>query len=278
MSLSKRSGPETPGIAFVTGGARGLGNAIAVSFAREGAKAVVIVDIGDMETGRKMVEACGTECLAINADVTKEEDIERAIAETVAKYGRIDYTANFAGIVGSSTLMSDTTAEDFLKCLDVNTLGVFLCTKHQIKQMMKQETIQVEEGRPIQRGSIVNCASVNSIMAAQTVGPYTASKHAVMGITKVAALEARGHGIRVNAVSPGFLFTKMVSGGQDVLSGTDKAEALRVWEACLARQGRQASFDEIGDAVVLLSTPKMSLVNGHNLVCDYGFTINEALT
>jgi len=120
---------------------------------------------------------------------------------------------NFAGVVGSSSFMTDTTAEDFLKCMAVNTLGVFLCTKHQIKQMMKQDPIQVyvmsafdtvfwepplplvdpkliakfhrETGRPIQRGSIVNCASVNSIQAAQTVGPYTASKHAVMGITKV---------------------------------------------------------------------------------------------
>jgi len=258
----------------VTGGARGLGNAIAVSFAREGATAVVIVDIGDLTEGKKTIEACGTECLAIKADVTKEEDIERAIAETVTKYGRIDYTANFAGVVGSSSFMTDTTTEDFLKCMAVNTLGVFLCTKYQIKQMMKQDPIQVEVGRPIQRGSIVNCASVNSIQAAQTVGPYTASKHAVMGITKVAALEARNHGIRVNAVSPGFLFTNMVSGGQKALTG----EALKGWEACLARQGRQATFDEIGDAVVLLSTPKMSLVNGHNLVCDNGFTINESLT
>ena len=124
-------------------------------------------------------------------------------------------------------------------------------------------TIRREEGRVPQQGSIVNCASVNSIQAGAGSGPYTASKHGVVGITKAAALEARSSNIRVNAVSPGFLLTELLS---DPLK--EGALTPEVWKVFEDRQGRKAQFSEIGDVVVLLSTPRMSLVNGHNLVID----------
>ncbi|RFU33264.1 hypothetical protein B7463_g3057, partial [Scytalidium lignicola] len=238
----KRTGPLAPGIAFITGGARGLGNAIAVSFAKEGSKGI---------------------CLAIHADVTKEEDVQRAVAEAVAEFGRIDYAANFAGVIGSSKCIWELTKEEFEQGMAVNSTGVLLNRS--------------EPGRFIQTGSIINCASVNSLQSMAGTATYTASKHAVVGITKGAALEARKYGIRVNAVSPGFLLTDMVKGaveseGKDV--GTHLGTS--IWKQFEARQGRSAVFEEIGDVVVLVSTPKMSLVNGHNIMVDGGFTINES--
>lgn len=127
-------------------------------------------------------------------------------------------------------------------------------------------TCSREEGRPPQRGSIVNCASVNSIMAGPGTSGYSAAKHSVNGITKAAALEARSHGIRVNSVSPGFLPTKI---GESVTTKdhSDLVET-KAWSEYEARQGRKGHPDEVGDVVVLLSTPRMSLVNGHNLVID----------
>jgi len=275
MSDVKRSSHLTPGVAFITGGARGLGNAIAVSFAQDGARAVVLVDIQDEATfakGKGNVEAHGAECLAIHADVTKEEDIERAVAEAVKKFGRIDYAANFAGITGSALSISDLSLDAWEKVMGVNSTGVVLSTKHELRQMKKQSSIDVDEGRIPQAGSIVNCASVNSIQANVGAAAYTASKHAVAGITKVAALEGREHNIRVNSVSPGFLYTQMIDEAMKKHTGEGGAAA---WNVYQSRQGRKATPNEIGDVVVLLSTPRMSLVNGHNLVIDNGFTINE---
>ncbi|KIW80222.1 hypothetical protein Z517_06837 [Fonsecaea pedrosoi CBS 271.37] len=260
------------GIAFVTGGARGLGNAVAVSFAREGAAGVVLVDIMDEEgfkAGKEAVEKYGTECLVIKADVTKEDHVRNAIAEAVRKFGRIDYAANFAGIGGAIGMTWDVAVEDWRKVIEVNQIGVWLCTKYQLEQMKKQEPLQMPDARP-QRGSVVNCASVNSIQTVAMSSAYTASKHAVVGFTKTAALEARQYDIRVNAISPGFLRTNLVLGAIQSLDGSINT----AWEQLEARQGRAGGFNEIGDAAVFLSSPKLSLVNAHNLVVDGGFTIN----
>ncbi|KAH9224852.1 hypothetical protein DL95DRAFT_400155 [Leptodontidium sp. 2 PMI_412] len=236
-SPTKRSDPLAPGIAFVIGGARGFGNAIAVSFAKDGVR-------------------------AIQADVTKEEDVERAIAEAVREFGRIDYAANFADILGPMDHTSELPLEEFQKVMAVNCTGVYLCTKHELRQMMKQDSIEVEEGRVEQRDSIVNCASINSGIALPSTLPYTTAKHAVLGITRTAALEARSQGIRVNAVSPGFFLTDLL---KPVVGTTVPRE---FYDACETRQGRVAKFEEVGDVVVLLSGPRMSLVNGANLPID----------
>ncbi|KIX02945.1 uncharacterized protein Z518_06495 [Rhinocladiella mackenziei CBS 650.93] len=286
--MAFRTGPVAPGVAFITGGARGLGNAIGVSFAKEGARGVCLIDIQDeatFEAGKRNVEKYNTKVLCIRADVAKEADVERAVNEAVQEFGRIDYAANFAGIIGPLGMTVDTDTEQWKRVIEVNTVGVWLCNKYELKQMMKQDPIEVEPGRPPQRGSIVNCASVNSIQAGAGTTGYTASKHAVVGITKAAALEARRHDIRINAVSPGFLLTQLLDpffkekkSFTDAASAAADAEAGQVWETYEARQGRKAHFEEVGDVVVLLSTPRMSLVVGHNLVVDGGFTINENTT
>lgn len=269
MSPPPRSGVIAPGVAFVTGGARGLGNAVAVSFAKEGATAVVLVDIADDQTfqvGKAAVEQYGAKCLTVRADVTNEPDVERAVAEAVQAFGRIDYAANFAGIVGPLGMSWDIDVAQWRKVIEVNTVGVWLCMKHELVQMKLQEPNLVEPGRVGQRGSIVNCASVNSVQAGAGTTGYTASKHAVAGLTKAGALEARQFGVRVNAVSPGFLRTKLLE--VPIAIGGLTFDTNPEMQAYEARQGRIATFDEIGDVVVLLSTPRMSLVNGHNLAID----------
>ncbi|TVY69021.1 Gluconate 5-dehydrogenase [Lachnellula suecica] len=131
--------------------------------------------------------------------------------------------------------------------------------------MMKKEPLPFEEGSIAQRGAIVNAASVNSLLSLPGSVPYTTSKHAVMGITKTAALEARAHQIRVNALSQGFLLTELTrpltenaTGG--VLDG--------LWGAMEKRQGRSAKVEEVGDVAVLITSPRMGLVNGVNLFVD----------
>jgi NAD(P)-dependent dehydrogenase (short-subunit alcohol dehydrogenase family) len=154
------------------------------------------------------------------------------------------------------------------------------------------DTVSSEEGRVEHCGAIVNCASVNSRMCTPGSIAYTTSKHAVDGITKTvstlsvshmrlsvrlscpkAALEAREHGIRVNSVSPGFVLTGMVA---PLMKENPSVKDL--WKGCEARQGRSATADEVGDVVVLLASPRMSLVNGVNLMIDGGFTINAGFS
>lgn len=217
--------------------------------------------------------------MTIYADITKEADIEGAIAKAVVRFGRIDYAANFAGILGPSDPVSEMSLSEWQKTQNVNATGIFLATKYEMRQMIKQESINgIEPGRVPQQGSIVNCASVNSLMAMAGMAAYTASKHACHGITKAAALEGRAHNIRVNAVSPGFLRTQLVAPvteGASELNEEKREAGKALWGALEKRQGREAKFEEVGDVVVLLSVPRMSLVNGQNLFIDGGFTINE---
>ena len=271
---AKRSGPVTPGVAFVTGGARGLGNAIAVAFARDGASGVVLVDIQDEETfktGRQAVEAYGTPCITVKADVTKEDEVEKAVAQGVERFGRIDYAANFAGVLTSTDEICDIDIKRFEHTMAVNSTGVLLSVKYELRQMMKQESIEVEAGRVPQRGAIVNAASVNSSQTMAGATAYSVSKHGVAAITKTAAMEARQHHIRVNAVAPGFLRTGMNTSLHQQASG----KVGDVWATFEARQGRVGGLEEVGDAVVLLCTTRMSLVNGAILAVDNGFTISE---
>jgi NAD(P)-dependent dehydrogenase (short-subunit alcohol dehydrogenase family) len=171
----------------------------------------------------------------------------------------------------------DIPLEDWKRVIEVNTIGVWLSMKVQMKQMFKQESIEgIEPGRVEQRGSIVNAASVNSMQGGAGVSGYTAAKHAVVGLTKAGALEARGLGVRVNCVSPGFLLTKLLEPAMKVAEGqTSAALSGDAWASYEARQGRKASFEEVGDVVAMMCSPRMSLVVGHNLVIDGGFTINE---
>lgn len=280
-----RSAPVCPGVAFITGGGRGLGLAIGQSFAKEGARGVVLFDIQPediMSAAKAAVEQFMVKdgrCVTIRGDVTKEEDLEAAVEKTVAEFGRLDYSANFAGIVGPLGATWDVKTEEYKKVIEVNTIGVWLSMKVQLKQMLKQDSIGgIEDGRIGQKGSIVNCASVNSIQGGAGTTGYTSAKHAVLGMTKSAALEARSQGVRVNCVSPGFLLTKLLAPAFEVAEGqTSAAITGDAWELYEKRQGRKASFEEVGDVVALLCSPRMSLVVGHNLVIDGGQVLPKSL-
>lgn len=149
--------------------------------------------------------------------------------------------------------------------------------KVQMKQMLKQDSIGgIEPGRVEQRGAIVNAASVNSIQGGAGTTGYTASKHAVLGMTKAAALEGREQGVRINCVSPGFLMTNLLEASMKVPEGqTSAAISGELWSSFESRQGRKANPEEVGDVLAMLCSPRFSLVIGHNLVIDGGFTINE---
>lgn len=278
-----RSAPILPGVAFITGGARGLGLAIAQSFAKEGARGIVLFDIQPpdaMAAAKASVEQFlvpDGKCLTIHGDVTQESELEGAMETVVREFGRLDYAANFAGVVGPLSVTWETGVEEWRRVIEVNTVGVWLSMRAELRVMLKQEGIAgVETGRVEQRGAIVNCASVNSIQGGAGTTGYTASKHAVLGMTKSAALEARGEGVRVNCVSPGFLLTKLLEPAMKVAEGETTAKLTGdAWEMYERRQGRKASFEEVGDVVALLCSPRMSLVVGHNLVIDGGFTVNE---
>ncbi len=188
--------------------------------------------------------------------------------EAVKEFGRIDHAANFAGIAGPLDFSWDMPLSEYRKVIEVNTIGVWLSIRAEIKQMRKQDDLgDIEEGRRGQKGSIVSAASVLSIQGIGATSGYTTSKHAVLGMTKAMALEVRGHGIRVNCVSPGFVITDMQ---KPLLKGElstgkegglfDKESVQKSWEKFEARQGGKPSFEEISDVVVLLSSPRMSFV------------------
>lgn len=181
------------------------------------------------------------------------------------------------GITGPIKPTVDIPLAEWKNVIDINTTGVWLSMKVEMKQMMKQDSIGgIEKGRVEQRGAIVNAASVNSIQGGALTTGYTAAKHAVLGMTKAAALEARSQGVRINCVSPGFLLTKLLEPAMQVAEGqTSAALSGDAWASYEARQGRKASFEEVGDVVAMLCSPRFSLVIGHNLSIDGGFTINE---
>jgi NAD(P)-dependent dehydrogenase (short-subunit alcohol dehydrogenase family) len=218
-------------VALITGGASGIGEATAIKFANEGAK-VVISDIQE-EKGKQLVDRVkqkGGDAIFIKADVSKEEDVRALVKSIVEHYGRLDYAFNNAGIEGEQASTHEATMDNFDKIMQVNVKGVWMCMKYEIEQMLKQG-----EG-----GAIVNTSSVAGLVGFPGLAHYTASKHAVIGLTRTAALDYGDKGIRINAVCPGVIDTPMV----DRAFGQDK-EALGDQKPI----GRLGQPEEIASAV-----------------------------
>ncbi|HEY0734066.1 MAG TPA: SDR family oxidoreductase [Herpetosiphonaceae bacterium] len=241
-------------VALVTGGSGGIGRATALALARTGAR-VVVVDVseaGGAETTQMIVETGGT-AQFMRVDVTDARAVEQMIGATVATYGRIDYAVNNAGIDGLRARTADYPEDEWQRVLSINVTGVWLCMKYELQQMQTQGS-----------GVIVNTASVAGLVGFPGHSAYAASKHAVIGLTKTAALEYARRGIRVNAICPGYTRTPMV---ERVFEQAPEMQA-KVTQAMPI--GRIGTPEEIAGAIVYMCSDSAAFMTGHALVLDGG--------
>jgi NAD(P)-dependent dehydrogenase (short-subunit alcohol dehydrogenase family) len=241
--------------AFVTGAAGGIGRTTAHALAREGAKLMLLDMKADgLEETRSHLEPYGVEVATAVLDISDPEAVTRAVDAAVARFGRLDLAHNNAAILGPIAAMVDYPLDAARRLFDVNVFGLLHCMQAELRVMLAQGG-----------GAIVNTASVSGVRAVSHISIYTATKHAVIGLTKSAAREYSEHNIRVNCVCPGFVMTDMTKGQFD-------AET----EAMLAAQhpiGRFARPEEIAESVVWLLSDKASFVTGSAVFVDGGQTI-----
>jgi NAD(P)-dependent dehydrogenase (short-subunit alcohol dehydrogenase family) len=242
-------------VLLITGALTGIGRATAAAFAKDGASIVVS---GRREAEGKALEAelrsLGAEAAFIRADVRHEDDVRSLIDQTVARFGRIDAAINAAGTEGRPGPVIDQTAESYAATFDTNVLGTLLSMKHELRVMQPQG-----------HGSIVNISSTYGHEGAAGASVYAASKHAVEGMTKSAALEGASSGVRVNAVAPGPTETGMLNR----FTGTAERKAALAKSVPLGRVGEPA---EIARAAVFLASEKSSFITGQILTADGGKT------
>jgi NAD(P)-dependent dehydrogenase (short-subunit alcohol dehydrogenase family) len=232
-------------VVMITGALTGIGRATALAFAQQGAKVVVSGRRDD--AGEALVaelRAAGAEAEFIRADVRHEGDVKNLVDQTVARFGRLDVAVNNAGTEGKPGPVTEQSAESYAVTFDTNVLGVLLSMKHELRVMQAQGS-----------GSIVNLSSTMGRRGAPGASLYTASKHAVEGLTKSAALEAAAFGVRVNAVAPGPIDTAML----DRFTGNADRKAGLVAGVPLKRAGQP---QEIADAIVFLGSGKASFISG----------------
>ncbi len=241
-------------VVLITGAGSGIGRATALSFAREGAIVVVsdISEKGGLETV-SLIEAEQGKATFIRCDVADPNQIAHLVQQTVAQYGRLDSAINNAGIGGNLARVADVSFEDYRRTVDINLGGVFFGMQHQIRQMLLQGG-----------GRIVNVASVAGLRALPNSSVYTATKHAVVGLTKTAAMEYARKNIRINAICPVFTRSAMV----------DQMFALAPdYEQKLLKNiplGRYGEPEDIAQAILWLCDPANSFVTGLALPLDGG--------
>jgi NAD(P)-dependent dehydrogenase (short-subunit alcohol dehydrogenase family) len=244
-------------VALVTGGGSGIGRASALALAHEGAK--VVIGNRNVQRGEEtvaMIQKAGGTASFKKTDVTVAKDIEALVEHAVKTYGGLDLAFNNAGVEGDIAPTVEQTEANYDAVMNVNVKGVWLSMKYEIPRML-------ERGG----GAIVNCSSVAGLIGFPNMSIYMASKHAVIGLTKVAALEYSAQGIRINAVNPAVIDTEMV----DRIAagfGMNKQDDL----VPLHPIGRLGRVEEIAEAVVWLCSKKSSFVTGHSLIVDGGFT------
>lgn len=245
-------------IAIITGGTGGIGKVTAELFLKEGAT-VVVVDLDRnllQDTARELGQY-GT-IVPIQADVTEEADVARYVAETVERFGRIDVFFNNAGIEGRVAPIAEQQMEDFDRVMAVNVRGVFMGLKHVMPVMFKQQS-----------GSIINMSSVAGLMGSAGVAPYVASKHAVVGITKSAALEAGPFHVRVNSVHPSPINTRMMRSLEEGFSPGHAAEAKQMLEQRIPL-GRYGESIDVANCVLFLASDDASFISGSMYRIDGG--------
>jgi len=242
-------------VAIVTGASSGIGRVTAVALAKEGIRVSLAArrDKEGEETLRLLKES-GGEGIFVRTDVSNENDVRLLVEETVKTFGRLDYAFNNAGAVEDPAPFASKTSSLFDKIMNVNVKGTWLSMKYEIPQMLKNGG-----------GALVNNSSVFGVIANPQLPLYTASKHAVLGLTKAAALEYAKAGIRINAIAPGAIETEMME--QSI--GNDKQ--LREALVALHPIGRPGKPEEIANAVIWLLSDKASFLTGHTLLVDGGW-------
>jgi NAD(P)-dependent dehydrogenase (short-subunit alcohol dehydrogenase family) len=249
--------PDLDGkVALVTGGGFGIGRETVLAYVRNGVK-VAIADINEAgaQAVAAEVAALGGDALVIKVDVSRQAEVEAMVQHVVAHFGSLDIAFNNAGIDLEHGLITQTEEESFDRMMAVNVKGVWLCMKYEIEQMLKQGG-----------GAIINTASIGGVIASPKMAIYGATKHAVVGMTKSAAVEFGRKGIRINSVCPAVINTEMTARAME----KDPKIADTIVRAHPI--GRLGEPDDIANAVLFLSSEASSFVLGHQLLVDGGFT------
>jgi NAD(P)-dependent dehydrogenase (short-subunit alcohol dehydrogenase family) len=243
----------TAPVVLITGALTGIGRATALAFAREGAK--VVVSGRREEEGNKLAEelrAIGAKAEFRLTDVRHEEDVRGLVEWTVERFGRLDAAVNNAGTEGRPGPVTEQTAETYAATFDTNVLGVLLSMKHELRVMLKQGS-----------GSIINVSSTFGRAGGPGASVYVASKHAVEGLTKAAALEVAGSGVRVNVVAPGPIDTGMLTR----FTGTEENKAGLISNVPMKRMGHP---EEVAQTIVFLASDKAPFITGASIAVDGG--------
>ncbi|MBL8746310.1 MAG: SDR family oxidoreductase [Phycisphaerae bacterium] len=247
-------------VALITGGTSGIGRVSADMFAKRGARVVLTGRReADGQEAVRRIQASGGEAHFVKGDVSLEADVRRMVEETVSRFGRLDYAFNNAGIEGEvARPITEARMQNFRTVFDINVLGVMLSMKHQIPAMLANGG-----------GAIVNNASVAGRIGMPGMSVYAASKHAVLGLTRCAALEFARQGVRINAVSPAAIQTDMSDRLVDTLGGAPARDYL----TSLHPIGRIGTPEEVAKAVLFLCSDEASFITGHDLLIDGALTV-----
>ncbi len=240
-------------VVLITGALTGIGRATALAFAHEGAR--IVVSGRRDEAGQALateLRALGAEAEYVRADVRREDEVRSLVDQTVARFGRLDVAVNNAGTEGRPGPLTEQSADSYAATFETNVLGTVLSLKHEMRVMLEQG-----------HGSIVNLSSTMGHKAAPGSSMYAASKHAVEGLTKAAALEGAAHGVRVNAVAPGPVETEMLNR----FTGSADRKAGLIAGVPLRRAGKP---EEIAQTIVFLGSDKAPFITGHIISVDGG--------
>jgi NAD(P)-dependent dehydrogenase (short-subunit alcohol dehydrogenase family) len=248
-------------VALITGAGNGIGRATALAFAKSGAKVVIVDrDAAAGEASAGIIRQQGGEARFVAADVTRSADVQAYVKAALDAHGHIDCFFNNAGIEGSWTHTADYDEAMFDQVIAVNVKGVFLGLRHVLPVMLQQK-----------QGAIVNTASVAGLVATPGMPAYVASKHAVIGLTKTAAGEVARHGVRVNAVCPGPVDTRMIHSLEQQIDPNDPGRVGRRYQSAIPL-GRYVTPDEIANTVLFLCSDLAAAITGAQYVVDGGRT------